>query len=133
MISKSDLEQFFHDEFAQADFSILSVSEEQVIIKRIILEQHTRPGNTVSGPVLMEVADSALYVAVLYQSHLATMAVTSNLNINFLKKPGASQNIIAECRVLKLGRKNAYGEVMIYSELSRDLVAHATGTYVIPK
>lgn len=132
MISKSDLEQFFQNEFAQADFSIEAVSDEQITIKKIIQEQHVRPGNTVSGPVLMELADAALYVAVLYKSDLATMAVTSNLNINFLKKPDANQNIIAECRVLKLGRKSAYGEVMLYSELSRDLVAHATGTYVIP-
>lgn len=132
MISKSDLEQFFQNEFAQADFSIEAVSDEQITIKKIIQEQHIRSGNTVSGPVLMELADAALYVAVLYKSDLATMAVTSNLNINFLKKPDANQNIIAECRVLKLGRKSAYGEVMLYSELSRDLVAHATGIYVIP-
>ena len=132
MISKSVLEQFFQNDFAQADFSIEAVSDEQITIKKMIREQHVRPGNTVSGPVLMEVADAALYVAVLYKSDLATMAVTSNLNINFLKKPDVSQNIIAECRVHKLGRKSAYGEVMLYSELSRDLVAHATGTYVIP-
>ncbi|MGR5266735.1 PaaI family thioesterase [Vibrio astriarenae] len=133
MISKSDLKKFFQDEFAQANFSIESVSAEQVIVKKIIHDQHTRPGNTVSGPMLMEVADAALYVAVLYKTNLAKMAVTSNLNINFLKKPDASQNILAECRVLKLGQKSAFGEVLLYSEFSRELVAHATGTYVIPK
>ncbi|ELA9204205.1 PaaI family thioesterase [Vibrio alginolyticus] len=132
MVSKSELEHFFETEFPQADFLIEYVSEDKVIIKKLIDMQHLRPGNTISGPTLMEVADAALYVAVLSKSNLSKMALTSNININFLKKPDANQNIVAECSVLKFSQRNAYGEVRIYSEESKILVAHATGAYVIP-
>ncbi|EJN3357084.1 PaaI family thioesterase [Vibrio alginolyticus] len=132
MVGKSELEHFFETEFPQADFLIEHVSEEKVVIKKVINKQHVRPGNTISGPTLMEVADAALYVAVLSKSNLSKMALTSGININFLRKPEASQNIVAECSILKLSPKSAYGEVSIYSEESRVLVARATGTYIIP-
>ena len=133
MKNVEDLKTYFEKVFYQKSsrFEFLEIGDGTSLVKLSPSLEDLRPGNTVSGPVLMEVADAALYVAVLYKTNLAKMAVTSNLNINFLKKPDASQNILAECRVLKLGRKSAFGEVMLYSELSRELVAHATGTYVI--
>ena len=60
------------------------------------------------------------------------MAVTTNLNINFLRMPQANRDLIAECKMLKIGRALAIGEVYIYSEGLADPVAHATGTYSIP-
>jgi len=90
-----------------------------------------RPGGTIAGPVLMAVADYAMYAAVLSAIGEIALAVTTNLNINFLRKPGP-RDVLAEARLLKLGKRLAVCEVSLRSEGDDDLVAHVTGTYSIP-
>ena len=85
-----------------------------------------------SGPTLMALADSALYVAVLAEIGLVALAVTTNLNFNFLKKPPPDRDLIAKCTLLKVGRVLVIGEVSIFSEGVSQAVAHAVGTYSIP-
>ena len=101
---------------------------------RVILpyhDRHLRPGGTISGPAMFGLADCALYVAVLATIGWVPMAVTTNLSINFLSKPEAG-DMVADCRLLKLGKKLAVGEVYMRSLGKDDIVAHATGTYSIP-
>lgn len=91
-----------------------------------------RPGGTLSGPTLMALADAAMYAVVLGRLGKVEMAVTSNLNINFLARP-QPVDLLAEARILKLGRRQAVCEVSLYSADDRDnLVAHVTGTYALP-
>jgi uncharacterized protein (TIGR00369 family) len=94
-------------------------------------ERHLRPGGTISGPALFALADVALYVAILAQIGPVTLAVTTNLSIHFLRRP-APGDLIGECRLLKLGRRLAVGEVHISPADGGAPVAHATGTYSIP-
>jgi uncharacterized protein (TIGR00369 family) len=94
-------------------------------------ERHIRPGGTISGPAMMALADLALYVAILAHIGPVALAVTTSLNFNFLRKP-KQRDLIADCRLLKLGKRLAVGDVSIYSEGSPDVVCHATGTYSIP-
>jgi len=94
-------------------------------------ERHIRPGGTLSGPSMMALADLGLYVAVLVSVGPVALAVTTNLSFNFLRKP-AQRALIADCRLLKLGKRLAVGEVSIRSEGEDDLACHATGTYSIP-
>jgi uncharacterized protein (TIGR00369 family) len=94
-------------------------------------DRHIRPGGTISGPAMMALADLALYVAILAHIGPVALAVTTSLNFNFLRKP-EQRDLIAECRLLKLGRRLAVGDVSIYSEDSPEVVCHATGTYSIP-
>jgi uncharacterized protein (TIGR00369 family) len=94
-------------------------------------ERHLRPGGTVSGPTMMALADLALYVAVLAQIGPVGLAVTTNLSFNFLRKPGQAA-LIAEARLLKLGKRLAVGEVSLVSQGQDEMVCHATGTYSIP-
>ena len=91
----------------------------------------TRPGGTVSGPVIMALADVGIYVAILASVGWVPLAVTTNLNINFLLRP-APGPLVAECGLLKLGKRLAVGEAEIRREGEPDLVAHATSTYSIP-
>ena len=91
-----------------------------------------RPGGTVSGPVMMAVADVAIYVAILGRIGIVPLTVTTSLTINFLRKPSADSRIIAECTLLKVGRTLIVGEVSLYSEGSDDVVAHVVGTYSVP-
>lgn len=91
-----------------------------------------RPGNVLSGPALFTAADTAMYVAVLTHYGPELMAVTANLNMNFLNKaePG---DIIAEVQLLKAGRKLAVMEVSLFSSAAPDVrVAHVTGSYALP-
>ncbi|MDE1147887.1 MAG: PaaI family thioesterase [Azospirillaceae bacterium] len=91
-----------------------------------------RPGGTVSGPAMFALADVALYGAVLSAAGHILLAVTSNMNITFLRKP-PPKPLVAHARIIRLGRRLAYGEVTIHSEGEEDPVAHATGTYAIPQ
>jgi uncharacterized protein (TIGR00369 family) len=95
-------------------------------------EKHLRPGNTISGPTLMAIADSTMYVALLAAIGPIPLAVTTNLNINFLRKPRPG-DLVAECKLMKLGKRLAVGEVTIWSDGQEEPVAHAVTTYSIPR
>ena len=94
-------------------------------------DRHLRPGGTIAGPAMFGLADCALYIAVLATIGWVPMAVTTNLTINFMSKPEPG-DIVGDCRLLKLGKKLAVGEVYIHSAGRDDAVAHAVGTYSIP-
>jgi acyl-coenzyme A thioesterase PaaI-like protein len=80
----------------------------------------------------MTVADVALYVAILGEIGIVPLAVTTSLTIHFLRKPSPEKDIIGVCKLMKLGKSLAVGEVSLYSEGSEDPVAHATGAYFLP-
>lgn len=91
-----------------------------------------RPGGTIAGPVMMGLADAAVYALVLAHVGPVELAVTTSLNINFLRKP-APGDMLAIARPLKIGRRLAIGDVALYSADADDvMVAHATATYSIP-
>ena len=100
-------------------------------VRRRYHEQSLRPGGTVSGPIMMALADFTMYLAVLSAIGWVPLAVTTNLTINFLKSP-APRDLLAEARLFKLGKRLAVGEVGIRSDGDDDLVAHVTATYSIP-
>lgn len=94
--------------------------------------EHLRPGGTVSGPAMFTVADCAFYMAVLGMIGRQALTVTSNLSINFLRKPVAETDLICTARILKLGRLLATGDATVWSRGQDAPVAHATVTYAIP-
>ncbi|MCQ3829848.1 PaaI family thioesterase [Microbulbifer elongatus] len=132
MATKEELAEFFEQDFPQANFIIERVGDRSATIRKKITHEHLRPGGTVSGPVLMEMADAALYVAILSEIGLVALAVTTNLNINFMRKPASDKDVIAECKLMKLGKLLAIGEVSLFSDGDPNPVAHAVGTYAIP-
>ncbi len=90
-----------------------------------------RPGGTVSGPTMMSLADTTMYAVVLGGIGIVKLAVTTSFNINFLHRPSPA-DLIAEGRLLKLGKRLAVIEVTLHSDGHDEPVAHATGTYSIP-
>ncbi len=129
----AEVVDFITTEFPQSKCSIDAVGNKSATIRHNISEAELRPGGTVSGPVMMFVADVALYVAILGEIGIVPLTVTTSLNINFLRKPAADKAIIGVCKLIKLGRTLAIGEVSIYSEGNPEMVAHAVGTYAIPR
>ena len=135
-MSVQELESFLTSDFPQAFHPQSGLTIEQVWhgggrVRQAYQPQFIRPGGTISGPTMMALADFAMYVGVLASIGPVPLAVTINLSINFLRKP-AARDLIAECRLLKLGKRLATGEVTILSDGMRDPVAHATSTYSIP-
>ncbi|RJQ79342.1 MAG: PaaI family thioesterase [Desulfobacteraceae bacterium] len=132
MVTKEAIAEFLISEFPQNKCIVEEVGDRSAVVRHKIGMAELRPGGTVSGPVLMTVADVALYVAILGQIGIVPLAVTTSLSFNFLRKPAPDKDIIGVCKLMKLGRSLAVGEVAIYSEGSRDRVAHAVGVYSIP-
>ncbi len=132
MSRKEEIAAFMAREFPQSKIVVESIGDKSAIVRHKIGSDELRPGNTVAGPVMMGLADAAIYVAILGQLGLVALAVTTNLNINFLRKPRADADIIARCALIKTGTRLAIGEVFLYSEGDEEPVAHAVGTYSIP-
>ena len=135
-MSVEQLGRFLAAEFPQAFHDGSGLSIEEVWhgggrVRQAYQPQFIRPGGTISGPTMMALADFAMYVGLLASIGPVPLAVTTNLNINFLRKPG-TRDLIAECRLLKLGKRLAVGEVLIFSEGIEEPVAHVTSTYSIP-
>ena len=135
-LTAAELERRLAAEFPEAfhadsGLAILEVAHQYARVRLVPPDNATRPGGTISGPVLMMLADVAMYVGVLASIGWVPLAVTTNLNINFLRRP-APGALIAECRLLKLGQRLAVGAVTICSEGDAEAVAHATSTYSIP-
>ncbi|MEQ9144992.1 MAG: PaaI family thioesterase [Parvibaculaceae bacterium] len=138
VMTVEELTSFFAEAFPQASGGegegpfIEAISPGMVRIRRKVSEANLRPGGTVSGPTMMAMADHAMYAVILGHIGPVALAVTTNLNINFLRKPDLS-DLIAEARLLKLGKRLAVGEVTLFSEGREDEpVAHVTSTYSIP-
>ncbi|MBP8851809.1 MAG: PaaI family thioesterase [Moraxellaceae bacterium] len=112
-------------------FCVEQVEPDGVLCRLPFNAQQIRPGGTLSGPTMMTLADAAMYAAVMARVGRLEMAVTQNLNINFLRRP-ALADLLARASVLKLGRRTVVLDVKIFSEGSPDAVAHATGTYSLP-
>ena len=132
MATKIEIVEFLKRDFPQTKCSVDEVGNASATVRHPVGTDELRPGGTVSGPVLMAVADVALYVAVLGEIGIVPLAVTTSLSINFLRKPSPSKNIIGICKLMKVGRSLAVGDVALYCEGVADMVAHAVGTYSIP-
>ncbi|PVE24087.1 phenylacetic acid degradation protein [Microvirga sp. KLBC 81] len=136
IMSKDELTGFLDREFPQIHeggqtFFVDEIGPLRARMRMDYHDRHLRPGGTISGPSMMTLADLALYAAILAHIGPVALAVTTSLNFNFLRKP-EPRALIADCRLLKLGKRLAVGEVSIFSEGSPDVVCHATGTYSIP-
>ena len=136
-MTRDEVSAFIDREFPQIhhDGRIHHIEEVGPLSARVRLDHHerlVRPGGTLSGPAMMTLADYALYVAILANIGPVALTVTTSLSFNFLRKPPAGRGLVADCRLLKLGRRLAVGEVGVRSQGRDDLVCHATGTYAIP-
>ena len=133
-MTPEDLHKFLEEHFPQAahlDLRIEHLDDTTIRVRLPTGERHLRPGGTISGPTLMGLTDCAFYLLLLGRLGPVALAVTTNLNINFMRKPDPA-DLIGEARLLKLGKTLAVGDFTIWSEGKDEPVAHATLTYSIP-
>lgn len=133
-MSPGEIVALMRADFPSWDQSGVKIEEAEYRACRLRLSYHDRflrAGGTISGPVMFMLADTALFVAVIASVGPKSLSVTTNMSINFFRKP-APKDLIAECRLLKLGKRLAVGDIALFSDKETEPVAHATGTYSIP-
>lgn len=133
-ITKDEMMPYLDQVFPQVRgmFGIDRLDEDLLVMRLFEDEKHLRPGGTVSGPAMFALADVAAYVATMARIGKEALAVTTNCSIDFMRKPESGKDVLAECRVLKLGRALSVCDVLLYSEGMAEPVARANLTYSIP-
>lgn len=134
VMSVAEVQDFLVREFPQVseDYTIEAVGPMTAVIRMSPGHRHLRPGGTISGPTLFSLADCGVYLCLMAMIGPEALAVTTNSSIDFMRKPEAGRDLLADVRLLKLGRVLAVGDVLIRSDGSHDVVARATLTYSIP-
>lgn len=133
-MTADQLQTFLTKEFPQVQdlFTVEEVEPYKIRLRANLDESHLRPGGTVSGPTMFALADVAVYLATLSMIGPEALAVTTNCSIDFMRKPEANCDLVAEARLLKLGKVLSIGDVLIYSDGKKEPVARANVTYSIP-
>ena len=134
VLTAQEVMEYLEQVFPQmhSDFAIDDLEDGRALVRLLVAERHLRPGGTVSGPSMFGLADCAVYALLLGMIGRKALAVTTNCSIDFMRKPVANTDLIAEARMLKLGRMLAVADVLIRSEGQEVPVARASLTYSIP-
>ena len=134
VLDKPALQGFLDEVFPQVkgEFVVEHVEDMYSEIRIPISDKHLRPGGTVSGPTMFMLADVAVYATILAMIGKKALAVTTSCSLDFMRKPAAGKDLMAKCKLLKLGRVLAVGDVLIYSVGEDKPVARSTMTYSIP-
>ena len=135
-VAADELTRLLMAEFPQVWIRESGLSIEEVWsggcrLRQAFREQNLRPGATISGATIMALGDYAVYVALLATIGWEPLAVTTSLNVNFLRKPSRA-DLLAECDLIKIGKRLVVGEVTIRQEGEDEPVAHLTSTYSVP-
>ena len=134
VLTADEVQAYFDEVFPQQRGTLvaMTIGSMHGKARMKISEDHLRPGGTVCGPAMFTVADCAFYMALMGMIGRQALTVTTNMSINFLRKPVADADLICEARILKLGKLLATGDATVWSEGQDAPVAHATVTYAIP-
>ena len=133
-ISIEEISKKLKDIFPQvADkYEIISLKSKYSEVKLLSNNKNLRPGNTISGPSMFELADLSFYIAIMASTDLGDKSVTTNVSINFIKKPLLS-NLLGISQIKKMGKRLVVGDVEILSEDKKQIYAQALFTYSIPR
>ena len=113
-------------------YEIISLKSNYSEVKLLSNNKNLRPGNTISGPSMFELADLSFYIAIMASTDLGDKSVTTNVSINFIKKPLLS-NLLGISQIKKMGKRLVVGDVEILSEDKKQTYAQALFTYSIPR
>lgn len=131
VLTPDEIQAFLESAFPKIPSRVTEISPGCLTMEQVTKPHDIRPGGTISGPTMMTLVDTTMYAVLLAHIGTVALAVTTNLNINFLRKPEPGV-LKAEAKLLKLGKQLAVGEVTLTCNGNPDPVAHATCTYSIP-
>ena len=110
-------------------FIVESCAPRECVLRVPYTASLERPGGVVSGITIMGAADVAMWVAILTERGTAEQWVTTDLKTAFLN--GAREtDIHCSARVLKLGKRTAYGTAECRAG-NGDLLAHHVISYAL--
>ena len=134
ILTEAELSDFLRVTFPQVkdDFAVERLTPDGIILRLKVSPRHLRPGNTISGPSMFGLADVAFYFALMSRIGPQALAVTTNVSIDFLRKPAPDADLLGEARILKIGKHLAAGDVLIRSDGQPQIVARAGLTFSIP-
>lgn len=134
VVNADEMTGFLQEVFPQVDgmFGIDRLDEDLLVMRLFSHDRHLRPGGTVSGPAMFSLADVAAYVATMARIGREALAVTTHCSIDFMRKPVSGADVLAEARILKLGKALSVTDVLLFSEGQSEPVAHASLTYSLP-
>ncbi len=134
VLSREELTEYLGMVFPQVheDFVVEGVTKDTIVMRLVVEDRHLRPGGTVAGPSMFGLADVCVYALILARKGRLSLAVTTGCSMDFMRKPDGNKDVIAHCRLLKLGKTLAVGDVLMYSEGKDEPVARATMTYSLP-
>ena len=130
-LSTAEINDFFGTRHKSPMGYVLDAGPGFAIMELEIQEGFLRMGGTVSGPTQMRIADVCMYAAILATLGPVEDAVTTNLNMNFYRRP-KTDRMRAECRILKAGSRLVVGDVLLFNRNEDDSVAHAGVTFSLP-
>ena len=131
-MTSEEIQDLLQQEFPENALIVESCENRRTRLLLEVDQTHLRPGGTVSGPTMMLLAGTAVYAAILATMGNVVLAVTTNLNIDFLRKPKPNQDLLGDSWLMKVGKLLIVGEVIIFSKNDPEPVAHATCTYSLP-
>ena len=131
-MTAKEIQNLLKQEFPENSLIVESSENRRARLRLSVNKTHLRPGGTISGPEMMMLADTAVYAAILTTMGAVILAVTTSLNINFLRKPEPNRDLVGESWLMKVGKRLIVGEIIIYSVNDPEPVAHATCTYSLP-
>lgn len=127
-----DIRRFLAQEFPQNRVMVDEAGPMRARVRHAVGENELRPGRTVSGPTLMATADAGAFAALLATIGIVAQAVTTNLNISFFRRPSPDRDIVADAKLLKVGKRLVFADVTLFSDGDDKPVAHASVTYALP-
>lgn len=115
---------------AEWEIEVLAAEAGSALVRLPAKPVLLRPGDTVSGPALMGLADIAMWAALLSVAGGRDDSVTSTMTVNFLRAAGRGA-VLAEARLVKRGKRMIFGEILIRAEGSDELATHVTTTWTV--
>jgi len=134
ILTATDLTAFFAEAFPGHDQDpdqFVAIEPGFLRMRQRPESSQLRPGGIVSGPTQMALADRIAYAVILAHIGIVPMAVTSNLNMSFLRAVRA-EPFYADAWLIKLGRRLATVDVKLWQDDESTVLAQSTVTYAIP-
>jgi Uncharacterized protein, possibly involved in aromatic compounds catabolism len=107
-----------------------SFGAQEVVLRCNLGAQHARPGGTISGPVMMALADVVAYACILARNPAAKSSVTVGFNVHFFRRP-APEYICAHGRIMKMGKRLAFMDITLFQEDIAYPVGQVTCSYAV--
>lgn len=130
MSAESDLQELLRRTLPSRDLhdvTVEAIEEGEIRLHFPFRHDHLGPGGIVSGPLLLSHVDTAIYAAAQHGLPPGQVALTSTVNVSFLR-PTQPVDVIALSRVLRRGKRLAHAEAWLFNYAAMDPIVHATAS-----